>query len=269
MKYFRAGFRFCSALTLFLLAYLDFIFRIKLRGEASSLRARAGWLQFWAERLLRILRVEVEWEGTPPARGLMVSNHLSYVDVLVYGSIQRFVFLSKAEVENWPIVGALTRCAGTLYIVRQNKSDVARMGAVLAPTVEAGVVVTLFLEGTSSDGSKVLPFHSSLLAPVEEHGWPVTPAWIHYTLPDGTTAEDVCYWGDMTFFTHFLNLLTKKNIQAHVRFGAPVKGITERKRLAHELHAQVCRMKQKYEAGKRLVAHWRSNFVDGVRGNQG
>jgi 1-acyl-sn-glycerol-3-phosphate acyltransferase len=250
MKFSRAGWRFGLALTLFLRAYLDYIFRIKLRGEASSFTARAGWLQFWSGRLLRILRVDVEWEGTPPARGLMVSNHLSYVDVLVYGSIQRFVFLSKAEVENWPVVGALTRCAGTLYIVRQNRSDVARMAAAMAPVVEAGVVVTLFLEGTSSDGSKVLPFHSSLLAPVEERDWPVAPAWIRYTLQDGTMAEDVCYWGDMTFFTHFLKLLTKKNIQAHVRFGEPVTGKTGRKELAHELHAQVCRMKQQYETSE-------------------
>jgi 1-acyl-sn-glycerol-3-phosphate acyltransferase len=120
----------------------------------------------------------------------------------------------------------------------------------MAPVVEAGVVVTLFLEGTSSDGSKVLPFHSSLLAPVEERDWPVTPAWIHYTLQDGTMSEDVCYWGDMTFFTHFLKMLTKKSIQAHVRFGAPMTGKPGRKELAKGLHAQVCRMKQEYEAGE-------------------
>lgn len=246
MKFLRAGWRFGLSLLIFLRAYLDFIFRIKLR-EGASMAARAAWLQLWSGRLLRILHVKVEWQGTPPARGLMVSNHLSYVDVLVYASIHRFVFLSKAEVKRWPVVGALTCCAGTLYIVRQNKSDVVRMSAAMAPVVEAGVVVTLFLEGTSSDGSKVLPFHSSLLAPVEEHEWPVTPAWIHYTLQDGTMAEDVCYWGDMTFFTHFLNLLTRKDIQAQVRFGSPTSGKPGRKELAKDLHAQVCGMKREYE----------------------
>ncbi len=248
MKYLRAGFRFLSALTLFLLAYLDYIFRIKLRGKASSLPARAGWLQFWAQNLLAILRVDVKWEGTPPSRGLMVSNHLGYVDVLVYGSICPLIFLSKAEVSKWPIAGPLTRCAGTLYIWRQNKTDVKRLSADMEPVVNAGMVVVLFLEGTSSDGSQVLPFRSSLLAPAEGHGWTVTPAWIHYTLPDGKKAEDVAYWGDATFFTHFLNLLTKKRIHAHASFGAPVEGKLGRKELAQELHARVCQMKEKYEA---------------------
>ena len=250
MKFFRAGFRFGSALMLFLTAYLDFVFRIKLGGRAKSLKARAKWLQLWAGRLLRILRVDVEWQGTPPSRGLMVSNHLGYVDVLVYGSICPLIFLSKSEVKSWPVAGPLTRCAGTVYINRQNKAEVMRAGADLEKVVQAGMVVTLFLEGTSSDGSKVLPFRSSLLAPAEEHGWLVTPSWIHYSMQDGSVAKDVAYWGDMTFFPHFLRLLTKQSVQAHVRFGAPVTKKPGRKELARELHVEVCRMKERYEAGE-------------------
>jgi 1-acyl-sn-glycerol-3-phosphate acyltransferase len=246
MKFLRAGFRFLSALTLFLLAYLDYIFRIKLRGRASSLQARAGWLQFWSRNLLQILRVDVKWEGAPPSHGVMVSNHLGYVDVLVYGSICPLIFLSKAEVSSWPIAGPLTRCAGTLYIWRQNKSDVKRLGADMEPVVNAGMVVVLFLEGTSSDGSEVLPFRPSLLAAAEEHGWPVTPAWIHYTWPDGKKAEHVAYWGDATFFTHFLRLLSAKRVQAHARFGAALTGKMSRKEMAQESRDRVCRMKEEY-----------------------
>ena len=247
MKFLRAGFRFVSALTLFLLAYLDYVFLIKLRGRASSLPVRAGWLQFWARNLLRILRVDVKWDGTPPSRGLMVSNHLGYVDVLVYGSICPVIFLSKAEVSSWPIAGPLTRCAGTLYIRRQNRSDVKRLSLDMEPVVNAGTVVVLFLEGTSSDGSEVLPFRPSLLASAEEHGWPVTPAWIHYAWPDGSKAEHVAYWGDATFFTHFLRLLGEKRVQAHVHFGSPVTEKIGRKEMAQELRDRVCRMKAEYE----------------------
>lgn len=247
MRFFRAAFRFLLAIWLFLRAYLDFVFFIQFRGQASSLAVRAAWLQKWAKRLLRILQVEVEFEGNPPSRGLLVSNHLGYVDVLVYGSICPLIFLSKSEVRSWPVAGPLTRCAGTLYVVRQSKADLVRLGKDMKPVVEAGMVVTLFLEGTSSDGSEVLPFRSSLLAPAEEHGWPVTPAWIHYTMPEGSAAQDVCYWGDMTFFTHFLKLLSRKRAQAHVRFGPPITEKLGRKELAHELHTQVCRQKAKYE----------------------
>jgi 1-acyl-sn-glycerol-3-phosphate acyltransferase len=179
----------------------------------------------------------------------MVSNHLSYVDVFVYGSICPLVFVSKSEVESWPVAGTLTRCAGTLYIARQNKGDVKRLGTDMVRVVKAGMVVVLFLEGTSSDGSEVLPFRSSLLAPAEENGWPVTPAWIHYTLEDGTMGQNVCYWGDMTFATHFLKMLTKKRIRAHVRFGAPLTEKTGRKEMAQELHRRVCELKKACEAG--------------------
>lgn len=250
MKFFRGGFRFCSALIIFLLAYLDFIFRIKLRGRASALNMRAEWLQFWVGRLLRKMRVDVEWEGKPPSHGLMASNHLSYVDIFVYASICPLVFVSKSEVRSWPVAGTLTRCAGTLYLVRQSKTDLMRLRKEMEPIVSAGMPVTLFLEGTSSDGSEVLPFRSSLLAPAEEHGWPVMPAWISYSMPEGVVEQDVCYWGDMTFFPHFWKLLGQKEIQAHVRFGEPVTKKMTRKELAHELHARVCDMKKSFGAKK-------------------
>jgi lyso-ornithine lipid O-acyltransferase len=110
--------------------------------------------------------------------------------------------------------------------------------------VKAGVPVTLFLEGTSSDGSSVLPFRSSLLAPIETHHWPATAAWIHYRLPEGegSVVDEVCYWRDMTFATHFLNLLTKRRVEAFVSFGAPVRERLNRKEMARELHAEVCRL---------------------------
>jgi 1-acyl-sn-glycerol-3-phosphate acyltransferase len=156
--------------------------------------------------------------------------------------------VSKSEVGSWPVAGPLTRCAGTLYIVRRSKADVLRLAEDMKRVVDAGMVVTLFLEGTSSDGSKVLPFRSSLLGPAEELGWPVTPAWIHYTMEKGLVSEDVCYWGDMTFLTHFLKLLTKERVQAHARFGPPVTEKLGRKELAQALHARICRMKEKFEA---------------------
>ena len=124
----------------------------------------------------------------------------------------------------------------------------------MEPVVNAGMVVVLFLEGTSSDGSEVLPFRSSLLDPAQEHGWPVTPAWIHYTWPDGTKAEHVAYWGDATFLTHFLRLMSEQRVVAHARFGEPITEKTGRKELAQELHARVCRMKANYETDKKSAS---------------
>ena len=133
----------------------------------------------------------------------------------------------------------LRRCR----IRRDNRADVVRLGADMVPVVNAGVPVTLFLEGTSSDGERVLPFRSSLLAPALEHGWPVCPAWIHYGLAEGSVADEVCYWRDMTFVSHFLNLLSKRRIQAFVSFGSPITEQMDRKEMARELHSRVCRLK--------------------------
>ena len=84
-----------------------------------------------------------------------------------------------------------------------------------------------------------MPFRSSLLAPAVEHHWPAAGGWIHYSLRDGVVAEEVCYWGEMTFGTHVLNLLTKRRVEAHVSFGAPLTGVADRKELAVALHSQV------------------------------
>jgi len=76
----------------------------------------------------------------------------------------------------------------------------------MVPVVDAGVVVTLFSKARAAMAGKCCRSRSSLLAPAQEHGWPVIPAWIHYAVPDGSAANDVCYWGDMTFLPHFLKI---------------------------------------------------------------
>jgi lyso-ornithine lipid O-acyltransferase len=249
IKTLRTAYRLCQTLLLFASAFLDFVFRLWLGGKADSIAARAQWLKFWSGRLLRIIHVDVRSQGRPPANGILASNHLSYLDVLVLACFQPMVFVSKSEVGSWPVVGRLTRCAGTLYIVRQQKADAIRLGEEMVKVVEAGVVVVLFPEGTSSDGATVLPFRSPLLASAAERGWPVTGAWIHYALRDGSAADEVCYWRDMIFGPHLLNLLSKKRIEAFVSFGSPLEGEMDRKEMARALHSQVCGLKNAYLAG--------------------
>ena len=248
-KTFHVAFRLLLLGGVFFTAFLDFGVRLWLRGRAGSIKDRALFLQRWARVFSRVFHLEIQARGTPPARGLLVANHLSYLDILSFGSRYPMVFVSKSEVASWPVVGALTRCAGTLYIVRGQKSDVVRLGNEMVAVLEQGVLVTLFPEGTSSDGSAVLPFRSSLLAPVESRGWPATPAWVHYELDEGSVVDEVCYWRDMTFGAHLLNVLSKRRIRATVCFGTPVTGIDDRKELARELHARVCQLKDEFLAG--------------------
>jgi 1-acyl-sn-glycerol-3-phosphate acyltransferase len=240
----RVTIRLAAFCLIVLLSLLDFLLRIWFARKAGSARARAEWMQRWSRQHLLNLRISVAYDGPPPARGLLVSNHLSYTDILVFGAGQPFVFAAKSEVRGWPILGWLTRCAGTLFVQREKKTHVAHLKAEFAPVVEQGLVLALFPEGTSTDGHVVLPFHSSLLQPAVENQWPVTPAWIGYSLEDGSVEDEVCYWRDMTFGPHFLNLLSRRIIHARVVFGRPVTG-NDRKLLAKELHAQVCAMAER------------------------
>lgn len=230
----RAAFKLAGFLWICLRALFD----ARFFTERSAV-GRARWSHRWAKVFLRLLDVELTTRGTPPADGLLTCNHLSYLDIVILAAVQPQVFLSKADVRGWPIIGRLTRCAGTLYVRREKKSDVAHLQEQFEAVIEQGLPITLFPEGTSSDGSQVLPFFSSLLEPAARGGWKVTPGWIGYRLDEGSVADEVCYWRDMTFGPHFLKLLSKPKIYATIVFGEPIERGLDRKEMAKALHREV------------------------------
>jgi 1-acyl-sn-glycerol-3-phosphate acyltransferase len=212
------------------------------RGVAPNL-ARARGMQRHARRLFRVVGGRVSVRGRVPTEGLLVSNHVSYLDILVLGSITPTVFVSKSEVRRWPVLGWLTHQAGTLFIQREKRSDVARINEETGRVLDSGVLLVIFPEGTSSDGREVLPFKSSLLEPIVGRRHALSAAHISYEVEDGNPAEDVCYWGEMTFGSHLLNLLTKRRIVASVAFTAIEESAGCRKELARHLHSEVSRLK--------------------------
>lgn len=192
----------------------------------------------WGRLAVSILGIRVHTHGTPPPQGsLLVANHLSYVDIVVLASQTRCVFLSKAEVADWPGIGWMARAVGVLFVKREDRRSLPAVAAELAAELERGHTVVLFPEGTSSRGAEVLPFRASLLAPAAEGALPAACATLGYRLPDGSgdPSELVCWWGDMTFADHFLHLLELPHIDADVRFGAERILDRDRKVLAHRL----------------------------------
>ena len=213
-------------------------------GPWAGFRRRSLWLHRAAKIVLRSINVTYSVHGAPPPQvGVVACNHVSYVDILVLAAATPQVFLAKSEVRHWPVFNWFARMAGTQFIDRNRRSDVARQNADFVHIVENDAVLTIFLEGTSTDGSTVRPFRSSLLEPAIAHRWPVTPAAIHYTCTGGDVAQDVCWWGDMGFFDHLFRLVRVDTIQAHVRFGTAVSAAAERKALAAHLHREVVALK--------------------------
>ena len=161
------------------------------------------------------------------------------MDILVLVSLAPAMFVAKREVKSWPVMGMLARLGGTLFIDRQRRTHVGEINDDIQAALDDGALVIVFPEGTSSDGRGVLPFKSSLLEPATQQKHPLTVGRVRYTLPNGGDDEAVAYWGDAVFLTHLLNLLSREKVRATVSF-APVTGhVSDRKKLAQQLHAAV------------------------------
>jgi 1-acyl-sn-glycerol-3-phosphate acyltransferase len=212
---------------------------------------RAAWLQQWCRFGLRMIGSSVIVEGRTPTHGLIVSNHLSYVDILVYSSIAPCVFVSKREVRSWPVFGWIATLAGSIYIDRRRPGDTHRVTSEMVRALEDEQPVVLFPEGTSSDGSAVLRFHSSLFEAAVTTEAPITAAYLAYEVSDGSVARDVCYWGNMRFPTHILRLFAIRHVQAHVRFSPTANTFNDRKIAAAATRSEVISLSEPKAVSKR------------------
>lgn len=203
------------------------------KRAASHLRVRT--MGVWARVSLRIMGIRVRSEGTPPSVPFfLVSNHLTYLDILVLWSRIDTYFLAKSELGSWPFLGPLIRAAGTMFIDRKRRSDVKPAIERVKSRLALGNGVVFFPEGTSSSGGSLLHFKSSLFEVALHTGLPVHVACLHYDtgLEDRPTELQVCWWGDMSFGDHFLRLLTLPRVDVRVRFAAEPVTALDRKQLA-------------------------------------
>lgn len=199
------------------------------------------------------LGLRMEQRGIYPERGAVISNHLSYVDIVTFAALHPCVFVAKAEIKRWPFLGWLTTMAGTVYVERGRGGSAAEAASSLRETMESGVPVVFYPEGTTSNGSGVLPFHSGLLAEVLQSGQPVTAAAIRYTLAEENTpgvaaSDDVAYWGDRAMLPHIARFLGLRGVQVEVQFAeTPVAFSAEaqgnRKLAAVEAREAVCTLR--------------------------
>lgn len=214
--------------------------------RSKPLAWRAAWLHRGCNLALRRLNIRVEVDGEFPPCGLIVSNHLSYLDILVFSSIAPCVFVSKIEVRDWPIFGKLADAGGTVFVDRNRTIDVHRVKDEMQNALSAGVVVVLFPEGTSTNGSEVLPFKPALLQSAVASEQPCHATYLRYTASAGDVANDVCWWGNEEFAPHFIRLLQCRDIVAHVRFSSTPQHFTDRKEAALKLRGSVLALQSEH-----------------------
>lgn len=213
----------------------------RLHGPLTPLR-RAHWLSESCGRVLRAVGAEVRVTGAVPRQGLVVSNHLSYLDIASYSSVMPCAFVSKSEVRSWPYFGAAALAAGTIFLDRGSRPSAAAACGQIAQRIAASVPVLLFPEGTTTDGSEVHRFHAGLFQSAVEHAAPVTAAAIRYVPTVAGLERDLCWFGDTEFLPHLWATLGSAGFRAEIRFGIPhVYG--ERREAANATHAETVAMR--------------------------
>ena len=203
---------------------------------------RARWLHGAACRVLRAFDIRVTVHGQPPTQGLVAANHLSYLDIIIISSVMPCFFVSKTEVGRWPYFGRAARTGGTLFIDRRRRASAAEVARQIADRLKLPVPILLFPEGTSTDGSQVLRFHSSLFQPAIAASAPVTAAAVRYVLNGDARERDLCWFDDTLFLTHLWKTLGAGGFSAEVTFGQP-RIYPDRRTAADATHDEVAAMR--------------------------
>ncbi len=178
--------------------------------------------QRWSRRLLRILRLRVDVRGQAiEGPRLTVANHVSWLDIPLIAASEPARFIAKSEIRDWPVAGWLANAAGTFYI-RRGKGGARPVVERLVPHLRAGGSVTLFPEGTTTDGRQVLPFHARLFGAAIEADATVQPVALRYR-PGRDGRAVAPFIGDDDLVSHILRLLREPELRVEVIYGAPIR----------------------------------------------
>jgi 1-acyl-sn-glycerol-3-phosphate acyltransferase len=202
------------------------------------LPARSHHVPLLFHRAVRgILGIRCIVEGRPPghaSRALIVANHVSWLDVTVIGSQQPLSFVAKSDVAGWPGIGLLAKLQDTVFIDRSRRAATASTTAQMGARLSNGDCMVLFAEGTTGDGTRILPFRSSLLGAVRQALGPdgdgeimVQPLTILYVgrhgIPGGRAERALLAWyGDTELMPHLLEILNGGPVDVRLIWGEPI-----------------------------------------------
>ena len=221
---------------------------VALRFPALPPDRQQAHVQAWSLQLLAHAGVSLRIEGLAPVTGpvMLVANHLSWLDIPVMHAARYCRFVSKSDVQGWPLIGMLATAAGTLYIERSSRRDALRMVRTMQEALERGEVLAVFPEGTTGDGRAMLPFHANLLQAPVMSGAPVQPVGLRFVgKAQGVTSFAPSYIGDETLVGSIWRTLCAPPIEAVVHYGQPEYAADrDRRAWAQHLHTVVDGLRQ-------------------------
>jgi len=200
-----------------------------IRDELAKRQRGADQTHLTSQQLLHTFNVNVTTRGEIPEDSqLVVSNHMSYLDIPLLSSQKPYLFVTSSEVQHTPFLGRLAKLGGSYFVDRRKKSRLREEITELATLLTKGCDVAFFPEGTSTDGSGILPFKQALFQSAVLARKDVLPVCLKYETVDGElfspeNCDNLCWYGDMSFFPHFVKLAGIEEATASVTYLPPIR----------------------------------------------
>ncbi len=237
-------------ITLLLYILISLAAGILFRKETIKLKCYGRITSITSFLALKILGIKVTVVNRPRDKKALdnvfvISNHLSYLDILIYASVFRSLFITSVEVQNMFFLGLMSRLGGSFFVERRSKTRLLKEIDRIADVIKKGFTVTLFPEGTSSNGDTVLPFKSALFSAAAKADVPVLPVCIQYQTINGqpvtsSNRDLVYYYGDIEFFPHLMKLFFVKQVEVKIEFLEKINsGVRERKELVDTVYTAI------------------------------
>jgi 1-acyl-sn-glycerol-3-phosphate acyltransferase len=223
---------------------------VALRFPALNAAQKGLEIQRWARQVLAILEIEVQANTPLPAgfAGLVVANHLSWLDVLVLQSLMPVAFVAKTEVRHWPVVGYLAQACATIFVDRSSARSAHAMVEDTAAAMLRGRAVVVFPEGTSSDGTRLGHFHANIFESAIRAAAPVQLLTLQYLDPGSDLPATAAHFiGDMTLLSSLKRVTGTSGMRARVQLGDCI-GTQGHSRKTLALHAHARMQRQMMEA---------------------
>ncbi|MGQ0709231.1 MAG: lysophospholipid acyltransferase family protein [Rhodoferax sp.] len=216
---------------------------LQWRWQHWSGAQRQRRIRHWARVFLELLAIDLIVDGEPRQHGplLLVANHVSWIDIVVLLALAPCRLVSKAEVHHWPLIGAMAARVGTLFIERGARRDAMRVVHQMAQALQDGQLLAVFPEGTTSDGSQVLPFHGNLLQAAIATDCAVQPLALRYgDRHSGALRTEPAYAGQDSVLQTLWRTLRTPGLAVRVCCGVPEKAQgRERRAWAADLRTRI------------------------------
>ena len=191
---------------------------VLLRFGALDAAQRHARIRWWSTKMLRLMGIAMQVEGQVHEGGtLLVANHVSWLDInALHAVVPQARFVSKADIQSWPLVSQLADAADTLYLQRERKRDALRVVHVVAEALADGQLVAVFPEGTTSDGRALLPFHANLLQAAIATGTPIQPVALRFSDAHERISRSVEFVGATTLVESLWRVACAERLVAHI-----------------------------------------------------